>query len=123
MQKVVEDSSSDELVAASDANMAAFWSAYGRGHGCTLQATSEAVWFYTGIPDPLFNGVVTAKLKPEGVKATVDSLQAKIEAQGAPALWWVGARSKPDNLGARLEGYGLQPAGEVPSMAIDLALM
>ena len=123
MQKLVEDLISDDLLAASDANMAAFWSAYGHGNGCTWQATSEVVWFYTGIPDPLFNGVVTAKLKPEGVKATVDSLQAKIEAQGAPAFWWVGPRSKPDNLGALLEGYGLQPAGEVPGMAIDLALL
>lgn len=121
MQKVVEDSASDELLAASDGNMVAFWSAYGRGDDCILQATSEAVWFYTGIADPLFNGVVMAQLKPEGVKATVESLQAKIEAQGAPAFWWVGPRSRPDNLGALLERYGLQPAGEVPGMAIDLA--
>ncbi len=123
MQKLVEDSVSDDLLAASDANMAAFWSAYGHGNGCSWHATSEVVWFYTGIPDALFNGVVAAKLKPEGVKATVDSLQAKIEAQGAPAFWWVGPRSRPDNLGALLEGYGLQPAGEVPSMAMNLALL
>src|SRR5512143_2848973 len=123
MQKLVADSVSDDLLAASDANMAAFWSGYGHGNGCTWQATSEIVWFYTGIPDPLFNGVVAARLKPEGVKATVDSLQAKIEAQGAPAFWWVGSRSKPDNLGALLERYVLQPAGEVHGMAIDLALL
>ena len=123
MQTAFEDLASDELLDASDANMAAFWSAYGRGNGCTLQATPEAVWFYTGIPDPLFNGVVTAQLKPERVKATVDSLQAKIDAQGAPAFWWVGPRSKPDDLGAHLERYGLQPAGEVPGMAINLALL
>jgi ribosomal protein S18 acetylase RimI-like enzyme len=123
MKRVVEDTASAELWPALEANMAAFWSAYGRAEGCTLQVTSEAVWFYTGIPVPLFNGVLSANLKPEGVKATVDALQAKIDTQHAPAFWWIGPQSKPDNLGAILELHGLQFAGAVPGMAIDLALV
>ena len=123
MQMDVDGSASDELLAASDANRAAFWTAYGRGQGCALQATPEVVWFYTGIPDPLLNGVLSAELTPEGVKATVDTLQAKIDAQGAPVFWWVGPRSRPDDLGTLLERYGLQPAGEIPGMAIDLELV
>lgn len=108
---------------ALESNMIAFWSAYGRASGSTLQETADVVWFYTGIQVPLFNGVLFARLTPNGVKATLDSLQARIDEQGAPALWWVGPQSKPDNLGSLLEEHGLQLAGEIPGMAINLALV
>jgi GNAT superfamily N-acetyltransferase len=121
MQALIEDTSSDELLTALESNMIAFWTAYGRASGSVLHATSDVVWFYTGIQDPLFNGVLSAKLEPAGVKATVDSLQAKIDEHGAPALWWIGPQSKPDSLGSLLEQHGLQLAGEVPGMAVDLA--
>jgi GNAT superfamily N-acetyltransferase len=121
MQKIIEDIASKELVPALDANMVAFWSAYGRANGAILQATSDVVWFYTGIPVPLFNGVLFAQVNPNEVKAIVDRLQAKIVEQGAPALWWIGPQSKPAQLGSLLEEHGLHPAGEVPGMAIELA--
>lgn len=118
---MIQDISSDELLAALDSNMVAFWSAYGRAAGCILQATLEVVWFYTGLQVSLFNAVMAARLEPARVKATVDSLQAKIDEQRAPVLWWIGPQAKPDHLGSQLEQLGLQPAGEVPGMAIDLA--
>ena len=123
MQEFIDDMSSDGLLTALETNMAAFWSAYGRGNGCILQATPTVVWFYTGIPVALFNGVVSAKMKYEDVKPTVDSLQSKINERGAPALWWLGPQSTPDNLGALLEQHGLQHAGETPGMAADLAML
>jgi GNAT superfamily N-acetyltransferase len=123
MQEIIEGILSHELLTAMDSNMIAFWSSYGRANGSTLQATSDVVWFYTGIQDPLFNGVLYAKLNPDGVEAILDSLQAKIDEQGAPALWWIGPQSKPDHLGSLLEQHGLQPAGEVPGMAINLGLV
>lgn len=122
MRKLVEDTSSDRLLTALESNMIAFWSAYGRATGSTLESTPTVVWFYTGIQSPLFNGVLSAAaLKPADVKATLDRLRAKIAEYGAPALWWIGPQSKPNNLGSLLEQHGLQPAGEVPGMAVDLA--
>jgi GNAT superfamily N-acetyltransferase len=121
MSNVIEDTTSDELLAALESNMVAFWSAYGRAPGSTLQATASVVWFYTGIQVPLFNGVLSARLKPDEVKVICDNLQAKITERGAPALWWIGPQARPDHLGSLLEQLGLQPAGEVPGMALDLA--
>lgn len=123
MQEIISDTSSDKLLTALESNMAAFWSAYGRGTGCTLHATPNVVWFYTGIQVALFNGVVSAKMKLEDVKATVASLQSKIDEHGVPALWWLGPQSTPENLGALLKQYGLQSAGETPGMAADLAAL
>lgn len=122
-QNVLENTSSDELLVALDTNMVAFWSAYGRAKGCTLRVTSNVVWFYTGIQEPLFNGVLSAKLNQNDVRPTLDSLQAKIDEQGAPALWYIGPQSKPKNLGSMLEQHEVQPAGEMPGMAIDLVLV
>ena len=121
MPKISEAIGWQELVRALDANMIAFRSAYGRAHGCTVHAAADVVWFYTGVPAPAFNGVLFAQLKSHAITATVDRLQAKIDEQGAPALWWVGPQSRPAELGSLLEQHGLQPAGEVPGMAIALA--
>ncbi len=65
--------------------------------------------------------MLSANLTPNGVKAIFDDVQAKIEEQGAPAFWWVGPRSKPNDLGSLLEQLGAQPAGEIPEMAMELA--
>ena len=121
MQRIIAHIASREVIPALDANMIAFRSAYGRANGCTLHASSDLVWFYTGIPHPVFNGVLFAQLNPQAIKATVDRVQAKILEQGVPALWWVGPQSQPAHLGALLEEHGLHPAGEVPGMAIELA--
>lgn len=123
MPELVEDTSSPALLTALESKMIAFWSAYGRANGSTLESTPNLVWFYTGIQSALFNGVLSARLKPNGVKATVDRLQGKIDEQGAPALWWIGPQAKPENLGSLLQQHDLQPAGEVPGMAVDLALL
>src|SRR5262245_55742568 len=123
MKKIIQNIASDELLSALESNMVAFWSVYGRANGCTLQASSEVVWFYTGIPVPLFNGVLFVQLLPNEVKGIVASLQAKIMEQGAPALWWIGPQSKPDQIGSLLQQHGLHPAGKIPGMAMELAEM
>lgn len=121
---MIKSTTSPELLrAAMDANMVAFWSAYGRGTGCTLQQAGDTVWFYTGIPHPLFNGVTRAVLDASNVQSTIDDLQARIDTQGAPAFWWLGPRSKPDDLRSTLERCGLEPLGEVPGMALNLHSM
>lgn len=121
MQKIIEDLAEDKLLVAMDTNLIGFRSTYGRSNGCTLQLTKEVIWFYTGISVAAFNGVLFAQLHPKKIKATVDGLQAKIQKQGAPALWWIGPQSSPAQLGPLLEQLGLQPVGEVRGMAIELA--
>lgn len=122
-QQVLENTSSHELVAASDSNFIAFWSAYGKVEGSTLQVTPKVVWFYTGIEDPLFNGVLYIESDPISVKTTFDDLQTRIEEQGSPAFWWAGPQSNQEELGKLLERQGLQSLGDGPGMAMDLELI
>jgi len=118
---VLCDISSGELLPALEANMIAFWSPYGRGPDGTVVSNPQLAWFYTGIPSPLFNGVLSVRLDHGGVEEVIDRLKAKIAAHGVPALWWIGPLSKPDDIGELLRHHGIVPAGEVPAMAIDLA--
>jgi GNAT superfamily N-acetyltransferase len=121
MTTFVDDLSSSALFAAQEANMAAFWLAYGRAPGCSASSDPDVAWFHTGIPYPLFNGVAHAMLSPEAVQPVIDILGGHIRKDGTSGLWWVGPQSKPEDLGAMLEEAGLQPIGETPAMAADLA--
>jgi len=120
---LIDSLSSPDLLPASETNMAAFWSSYGRAPGCRLVSTPNLVWFYTGIPHPLFNGVVSIKAPMVEALSAYDSLKQLIASDHAPALWWIGSNSKPEDLSAALSDRGLQAAGEVPGMAIDLAAL
>ena len=123
MQNLITDTSTEDLIPAMESNMVAFWSPYGRAKGNTLHTGGEVDWFYTGIPFPLFNGVLRLHTNPTGVNETIQILQEKIDTQGAPALWWACSQSEPGDVGTILEQSGLESAGEVPAMAIDLAVL
>src|SRR5690606_23172632 len=86
----------------------------------TLHETSGVAWFYTGVPHRLFNGVISARFAPGEIEAVRGALQAQIRQYGAPARWWIGPLSTPENLGALLTQSGLQPAGQAPGMAVAL---
>jgi len=120
MEQLLTSVSSQALLPAMDANLAAFWAAYGRAKGSAMKQTPDVLWFYTGVMHPLFNGVHAASLGAADCKPIVEVLQAHIDARGAPAMWWIGPRSKPDALEPMLVQHGLEPLGEIPGMALDL---
>jgi len=123
MGTMIENISSSDLFTAMENNMAAFWSVYGRTPGSTLHAAADVVWFYTGLQVAILNGVVSVHQQPEGIRETMEDLQALINAKGAPAYWWTGPESQPVNIGSLLEDYGLQPSGETPGMALELGAL
>ncbi len=119
---MIRSTSSPDLLEALEANMVAFWSSYGRADKCRLEASRDIVWFYTGIQHSICNGVVSVTGASKAVWAAHDALGQSIASQGAPAFWWIGPHS-PAGLGAALTKRGLQPAGELPGMAIVLGAL
>jgi ribosomal protein S18 acetylase RimI-like enzyme len=120
MKPTISNLSSDELLSSMESNLVAFWSPYGRAKGSAASQDENVYWYYTGIMVSIANGVLYARLDPEDVEAVVRQLQAQIEARDAPVLWWISPLSTPANIGSLLARYGLQAAGEVPGMALDL---
>lgn len=123
MQEIINNISSEKLQTASIANMVAFYSLYGRGKGGALVSTPSNVCFYSGLPAPVFNGVVSINMTCEDVQSTVDDLQARLNKKGGPAMWWVGPQTTPENIDALLEQHGLQQAGAAPNMVVDLSAL
>jgi len=123
MQDILGNIEANNFPAAFEKNMIAFWSAYGRAKNCHLHSEKNLVWFYTRIAFPLFNGVIFANTNEAEAQFVIDKLQSKINAQGSPALWWIGPRTMPRNISTLLEKHGLNSAGEVPAMAMELSLL
>jgi ribosomal protein S18 acetylase RimI-like enzyme len=94
---------------------------WGRGPGCEVHEDRGVTWFATGLPDPLFNGVMTAHLAPGDVGRRVDDLLAEFRKRGLPLEWTVGSSTVPQDLGSDLRAKGLTHVLVVPGMATDLA--
>jgi GNAT superfamily N-acetyltransferase len=93
---------------------------YGRGPGGEIHEDRGVTWFATGLPDPLFNGVMTAQLAREEVDERIDELQAEFQSRDLPLEWTVGSSTKPRDLGENLLRKGLTNRLVVPGMAMDL---
>jgi len=102
------------------ANFAAFWMGYGNAPGSTVVDTSELCQFTTGIPHPLFNGVLRTNLPVETVDSAIDAAIERFTAHHVPGFWWVGPTTQPANLSEALVRKGFVLAGNTPGMAVDL---
>jgi predicted GNAT family acetyltransferase len=100
------------------ANLQAYWGGYDRRG--TTPAVPGVVAYSSGVPYPLFNGVLRARLEPSAVPAAAAELRERFAALGLPATWWVGPDSAPDDLGERLAGLGCPQVEAAELMAIDL---
>lgn len=107
------------LQAAMDANMAAFWRPYGKA-GASIFSGNEANFLvFTGFPVALFNGVFVLQPDTETIRKNRDAMQVLLSRDRLNALWWQSPEA--DAAAADLSALGLEPAGETPAMAVELA--
>src|SRR5262249_42123705 len=78
----------------------------------------EMTSFISGIPYPLFNGVLRAKLPPS--ETTIKALVERLNVRRVPAFWWRGPTTVPTNLADVLGRHGFVFAGNTPGMGVDL---
>ncbi len=93
---------------------------YGRGPGGEVHTDRGVTWFATGIPHPLFNGVMSAQLEGDDIEARIDELIEEFRRRGIPLEWTVGTSTVPRDLGSRLEAKGLRHVLRVPGMAMPI---
>lgn len=123
LARILSDFSHPLLVDAIERNCIDFFMEYGRGPGCETHEDGDVTWFVSGLPDPLFNGVMTARLAPDRIDGRIDELMAIFKARGLPLEWTVGSSTVPQDLGTHLRAKGLTNLLVVPGMAIDLATL
>lgn len=107
------------VVAALEANLREGYVRFGRGLGAEFHEEQDALWFVTGLPFQVPNGVVRFDVAPEMAGTRIDTLLREYAARRAPSCWLVTPSTHPTDLSARLQerGYFSEFA---PGMAADL---
>lgn len=108
------------LAQAVESNLVDFWEVYGRAARGEFYADPRIIRFATGLPVPIFNGIVYAHLQDDNLDREITDALTPFMARRLPMIWWIGPSSEPTSLHAALESYGLVHVADVPGMAIDL---
>jgi ribosomal protein S18 acetylase RimI-like enzyme len=121
MATILNDFSEAALIEAIEANLFELMPVF---CGCLPNAVyrdePDAAWYMTDIPFALFNGVIRARLAPDGLDARIRELVTPFESGKKPMVWWTGPSTRPDDLGDHLQACGLLHLDDAPGMAIDL---
>jgi GNAT superfamily N-acetyltransferase len=120
MPDFITDLTSEAATKAHIDNLIGFWSIYGNAPDGELQRTPEITSFISGVPFPLFNGVLNANLNSENFDTVVNSFIDRLKARRVPAFWWQGPTTEPRNLIDALDKYHFSFSGNTPAMAVDL---
>jgi ribosomal protein S18 acetylase RimI-like enzyme len=121
MATILNDFSETALIEAIEANLFELLPVFcGCLPNAVYQNEPDAAWFVTDIPFALFNGVIHARLAPDGLDARIRELVTPFESGKKPMVWWTGPSTRPDDLGDHLQACGLLHLDDAPGMAIDL---
>jgi GNAT superfamily N-acetyltransferase len=120
MGEIVQDLSAPTVVAAIEAQLCEMVSTFGRLPRAEVHDDPEMLWFITGVPFPLFNGVVRTNLASLDLDAKIAATLAQFRSRHLPMIWWTSPSTQPGDLGRHLVGHGLTHAGDSSGMAVDL---
>lgn len=123
MSVVLQDLSAAALVTGIEPNQFEFFSCFRRWPEAELHDDPGMLWSIIGIPFPIFNSVLRARIAPHRVSAVIDSTVARRRSRNVPMLWWVGPITQPDDLCASLQAHGFLHFGDFPGMAVELSTL
>ncbi|MDP1834992.1 MAG: GNAT family N-acetyltransferase [Chlamydiales bacterium] len=78
-------------------------------------------YMVTGIPQPLLNGVINAKISEEDCKHAVPEIIKQLDSADIPYSWWANNLTAPPSLWETLKANGLKPLIVLPGMSIELS--
>ena len=106
MSEVLRRGSTDEVIAAVEANWRACVGAFGLAPSVAIRDDRELFWFLTGLPDATFNSIMYANLAPDRIDAAVAELRTLRAAHSVPMNWLIGPTSRPTDLAEQLLARG-----------------
>lgn len=106
-----------ELIDTSQIAYATFRSTFPGG---MLHDEPGLLWFETGVPLMIFNGVLRTQLEVNELSAAVDRVLAHFQQRQLPFEWNVGPSSRTQGLDQLLLNRGMTREEEEPGMAADL---
>jgi len=117
----VEDFSTSALVKAIEASLCQYAIYAGQSPQVELSDQADMLWYSTGIPTPIWNGVLRTELAPNETDSRIAAVVDYFRSRGLPMAWWIGPSTRPLDLDKRLEAQGFFLVGDNTGMAVDLA--
>lgn len=121
MSSILQDLSPANLMTAIEENLCSWIPVFGKLGRAHVNDPAGVKRSITDIPFALFNSIMDARLPPEQVDATIQSIASDARSRNVPVLWWTGPSTEPADLGKHLKKHGFADGGESPGMAVDLA--
>lgn len=121
--EVLQSVDNPRLVEALEANTAAAYADMARNPQGDVYCGPDLTRFISGAQVHILNGVADARLREEGLDATLEEILGHFKSRAVPMTWWVGPSTRPEDLGERLEARGLSYDGETPGMAVDIGAL
>jgi ribosomal protein S18 acetylase RimI-like enzyme len=120
MSTILRDLSPVTVPLALDANLIAYSSLFSSLPQAKLHDDGGLLWFETGVPNGLFNGVLQTRLEPETLPAAIEHVIAHFQRRHLPFHWHLGPSSHPRNVGDLLEAHNIRHVEDEPGMAVNL---
>src|SRR5712691_6800198 len=120
MHNTLEELSPTSLLPAMEANVQEAWIHLGRGLGAVVHDEPELLWFSSGLPFHLANGIVRTHLPSDRVEEILKEKLTQLTALHLPMAWLIGPSTRPTDLGSRLQSHGWMLEDTAPGMAVDL---
>jgi GNAT superfamily N-acetyltransferase len=119
MSDILQNFSTSSLLQAMEANIHQAWIDLARGLGAVVHDEPDLLWFFSGLPFHLANGIVRADFPVDMTEEAFEERLKPLTAPRIPLVWLVGPSTRPVDLGNYLEKRGWMRE-DSPGMAIDL---
>jgi GNAT superfamily N-acetyltransferase len=120
LHTVLEDFSASSLINAMEMNVHEAWLSFAHGLGAIVHDEPDLLWFLSGPPFHLANGIVKAHFTADYLEDILDERLRLLTAEQVPMTWLIGPSTRPVDLGSHLEARGWVLEDVAPGMAIEL---
>lgn len=120
MNNILNDISASSVINALETNVHEGWISFAHVLGATVYDEPHMLWFYSGLPFHLTNGIVNARFPEEHLEEILDERLRQLAVKQVPMAWLIGPSTRPTDLGSRLQSHSWVLGDEAPGMAIEL---
>jgi GNAT superfamily N-acetyltransferase len=117
---VLKDFSTSSVIDAMEINAHEAWLCFAHALGAIVYDEPHMLWFFSGLPFHLANGIVYACFPVDHMEEVFDERLQQLAARQVPMAWLIGPSTRPMNLGSRLQAHGWMLGDEALGMAIEL---
>jgi len=123
MKDVLQNLESLDIPGLMDASQIAYATFRSSFPGAALHDEPGLLWFETGVPLKIFNGVLRTQLEVDALPATIERMVTHFRRRQLPFEWNVGPTSQPYDFDDLLRPYALSRAEDEIGMAMDLHML